>query len=193
MVLAKEAGHEAARPRPSDRRQAAQPTPDVAKVEVAGPGFINLALEPAVWHAALAPRIRGRARTTGAAPIGAARRSMSNTSRPIRPGRCMSATAAARCSAMRWPICSTSPATRSRANTTSTMPARRSTCSPARRSCATARRSARTSARSRTGSIPATISSPSAQALAARARHALLNQMPEERLAAAGAREGRSP
>ena len=60
-----------------------------------------------------------------------------------------------------------SPATTSRANITSTTPARRSTCSRARRSCATARRSARTSARSRKGFIPATISMPVGQALAA--------------------------
>ena len=48
----------------------------------------------------------------GAAAAGwpAAKRSMSNMSRPIRPGRCMSATAAARCSATRWPACWNSPA-----------------------------------------------------------------------------------
>ena len=48
----------------------------------------------------------GRGRAPSAAP-----RSTSSTSRPTRPGRCMSATAAARCSAMRWPTCSPSPAT----------------------------------------------------------------------------------
>ena len=85
-------------------------------------------------------------------------RSTSNTSRPTRPDRCMSAIAAARCSAMRWAACCSSRATTSRANITSTTPAPRSTCSRARRSCATARRSARTSARFRKGCIPATIS-----------------------------------
>ena len=49
--------------------------------------------------------------TTAAATSGRARRSTSNTSRPIRPGRCMSAIAAARCSATRSPTCSPSPAT----------------------------------------------------------------------------------
>ena len=46
---------------------------------------------------------------------------------------------------------------RSSANTTSTTPAPRSTCSPARSICAIARRSASRSGRSRTGSIPASI------------------------------------
>ena len=41
-----------------------------------------------------------------AAPtMGQGSRSMSNMSRPIRPGRCMSAIAAARCSAMHWRVC----------------------------------------------------------------------------------------
>ena len=93
-----------------------------------------------------------------AAPTAAtAKRSTSNTSRPIRPGRCMSATAAARCSAMRWRACCNSPATTSRASTTSTTPARRSTCSRARRSCAIAKRLARRSATFRKDFIPATI------------------------------------
>ena len=39
-------------------------------------------------------------------------RSTSNMSRPIRPARCMSAIAAARCSATRSRVCSTSPASR---------------------------------------------------------------------------------
>ena len=42
-----------------------------------------------------------RARTTGRARSARPKRSMSNMSRPIRPGRCMSAIAAARCSATR--------------------------------------------------------------------------------------------
>ena len=51
-----------------------------------------------------------RARPTGGARSAAARRSTSNMSRPIRPGRCMSAIAAARCSAMRCAACLHSPA-----------------------------------------------------------------------------------
>ena len=69
------------------------------------PGFINLTLKPAAWtdalHAVLAP-----APVMGAAISARASRSMSNTSPPIRPGRCMSAIAAARCSATRSPTCS---------------------------------------------------------------------------------------
>ena len=53
---------------------------------------------------------RGRRRAAGGRGLRpvrhgpAASASMSNTSRPTRRGRCMSAIAAARCSAMRWPI-----------------------------------------------------------------------------------------
>ncbi len=99
-----------------------------------------------------------RLRPTAKARSATAPRSTSNTSPPTRPGRCMSATAGARCSAMRCAACSILPATVSRANTTSTMPARRSTCSRARPICVTAKRSARSSARFRKGSIPAIIS-----------------------------------
>ena len=60
---------------------------------------------------------------------------MSNMSRPIRPGRCMSAIAAARCSATRCAACWRSRAMTSPANITSTTPARRSTCSRARPFC----------------------------------------------------------
>ena len=48
---------------------------------------------------------------------------MSNMSRPIRPGRCTWAIAAARWSAMRWPACSKQPGFASPANIMSTMPA----------------------------------------------------------------------
>ena len=131
MVLAKDAGQ---KPRELADAIAAKLRADDSstKVDVAGPGFINLTLKPAVWSDALARACSRRARITAAATSGRARRSMSNTSRPIRPGRCMSAMAAARCSATRSRTCWTSPATRSRANITSTMPARRSTCSRAR-------------------------------------------------------------
>ena len=161
MVLAKDAGK---KPRELAEAIAAKLRADplIAKVEVAGPGFINLTLKPTAWTDELRAILAAGA-DYGRSEIGQAGRSTSNMSPPIRPGRCMSAIAAARCSAMRSPTCWRSPASRSRANTTSTTPARRSTCSRARRSCATARRSARTSARSRRGSIPATISSRSAR------------------------------
>ncbi len=89
--------------------------------------------------------------------------STSSTSRRTRPARCMSAMAAARCSATRWRPCWPSRASRRRANITSTTPAPRSTCSRARPSCATARRSARRSERSPRGSTPATTSCRSAK------------------------------
>ena len=125
MVLAKDAGK---KPRELAEAIAEKLRADdlVAKVDVAGPGFINLTLKPAAWIEALAQRGAARVRNTAAATSAAACRSMSNMSRPIRPGRCMSAIAAAPCSATRWPICWPSPASRSRANITSTMPARRS-------------------------------------------------------------------
>ena len=100
-----------------------------------------------------AARVRGdvcarcwrRARITGAATLARRRpRQRRICQRQSRRGRCMSAMGAAPCSATRSPICWPSPATRSRANITSTTPARRSTCSPAPRSCATARRWAKT-------------------------------------------------
>ena len=157
MVLAKDAEDEAARARREDRGKAARRRSGRRRRGRRARLHQSDARSLQVWADVLrtdAARRRGlrqeRDRQRRA-------RSMSNTSRPIRPGRCMSAIAAARCSAMRSPICSPSPATRSRANITSTTPAPRSTCSPARPSCATARRSARTSARSRKGSIPATI------------------------------------
>ena len=156
MVLAKEAK---AKPRDLAEQIAAKLRADdlIASVDVAGPGFINLTLKPSAWSDALRTVLREgaclRAQRASARP----RRSMSNMSPPIRPGRCMSAIAAARCSATRWRACWRSPAMTSPANITSTTPARRSTCSRARLSCATARRSARTSARFRKGFIPATI------------------------------------
>ena len=132
MVLAKEAK---AKPRDLAEQIADKLRADdlIASVDVAGPGFINLTLKPhglvgcAAHRAARGRVLRAQARS--ARP----RRSMSNTSRPIRPGRCMSAIAAARCSAMRWRACCSSRAMTSRANITSTTPARRSMCSRARR------------------------------------------------------------
>ena len=61
MVLAKDAG---LKPRDLAEKIAAElgKLPEVTKTEIAGPGFINLTLDPAVWRAALArhrPRRRG--------------------------------------------------------------------------------------------------------------------------------------
>jgi arginyl-tRNA synthetase len=58
MALAKEAGF---KPRDLAERIAVElrKRPEVTKAEVAGPGFINLTLDPSVWRAALADAIRG--------------------------------------------------------------------------------------------------------------------------------------
>ena len=75
-----------------------------------GPGFVNLRLTDAFWAAQLRGHSGRRHRATASPAVGAAARpSTSNTSRPTRPGRCMSAIAAARSSATPSPTCS--PAT----------------------------------------------------------------------------------
>ena len=110
MVLAKDAGK---KPRELAEAIAEKLRADdlVAKVDVAGPGFINLDAQAACLGRGAARRAGGGRAITAAATSGRAKRSMSNTSRPIRPGRCMSGTAAARCSATRSPICWPLPAT----------------------------------------------------------------------------------
>ena len=110
MVLAKDAGK---KPRDLAEAIAAKLRADalVAKVDVAGPGFINLTLEPRAWTDSLRAVLAAGA-DYGRSHMGRARRSMSNTCRPIRPGPCMSAIAAAPCSATRWRTCSPSPALR---------------------------------------------------------------------------------
>src|SRR6476620_2655430 len=57
MALAKDAG---LKPRDLAEQIATElrKLPDVTKVEIAGPGFINLALDPAVWRQALADVVR---------------------------------------------------------------------------------------------------------------------------------------
>ncbi len=93
MVLAKGLG---LKPRDLAERiaTAVAGQPDVAAAEVAGPGFINLRLADGFWGGLVkavidAPQTYGRGRRAG-------RRPTWNTSRPIRPGRCTSATAGAR-------------------------------------------------------------------------------------------------
>jgi arginyl-tRNA synthetase len=60
MVLAKDAG---LKPRDLAAKIAAEleQRPEITKAEIAGPGFINLTLDPAVWRAALADAIRAGA------------------------------------------------------------------------------------------------------------------------------------
>ena len=86
----------------------------VAKAEVAGPGFIDLTLKPSAWIAGPCARSSRREIAMVAARRGGAAPSMSNTSPPIRPDRCMSAIAVAPCSVTRLPICWLSAATMSR-------------------------------------------------------------------------------
>ena len=78
--------------------------------------------------------------------------SMSSSARPTRPDRCMSATAAARSSAMRWPSSWRLPGSTSPASTTSTTPGRRSRSWRARSTIATSRRWATRRDRCPTGS-----------------------------------------
>ncbi len=59
-------------------------------VEVAGPGFLNFRLADTGLARGAARRRASRAPTSAAPMWARARRSTSNTSRPIRPGRCMS-------------------------------------------------------------------------------------------------------
>ena len=110
MVLAKDAGK-----KPRDLAEAIagklRADPLIDKVDVAGPGFINLTLKPTAWIAELRA-VLAAGTGYGRGNLGRPSRSTSNTSPPIRPGRCMSDTAAARCSATRSRTCSTSPATR---------------------------------------------------------------------------------
>src|SRR5258705_10920627 len=69
MALAKDAG---LKPRDLAEKIAAElgKRPEVTKTEIAGPGFINLTLDPAVWRAALADIVRAGAEY-GRSPIGA--------------------------------------------------------------------------------------------------------------------------
>jgi len=72
MVLAKDAGK-----KPRDLAEAIagklRADPLIDKVDVAGPGFINMALDPAVWRSALVDAIE-TGQSYGSSAIGAARR-----------------------------------------------------------------------------------------------------------------------
>jgi hypothetical protein len=75
---------------------------DVAETAVAGPGFLNFRLTAAFWRPAGRDDHPRRERITGGPLWVRTARSMSSMFRQIRQGRCMSAIAAARLSAMRW-------------------------------------------------------------------------------------------
>src|SRR6478752_1281394 len=71
MALAKDAG---LKPRELAEKIAAElgKLPEVTKTEIAGPGFINLTLDPAVWRKALADIVRSGA-DYGRSSIGSGR------------------------------------------------------------------------------------------------------------------------
>ena len=91
-------------------RQKLEADADIDKIEVAGPGFLNLSFRPAFWHGVVAAILKAGA-AYGRANLGRASGSTSSTSRPIPPGPFMSATGAAPCSAMRSAISCSLPAT----------------------------------------------------------------------------------
>ena len=161
MVLAKDAGR---KPRELAEAIAEKLRADalVAKVDVAGPGFINLTLKPAAWIAALRGAVQlgaqyGVSDIGGGVPVNVEYVS-ANPTGPMHVGHGRGAVfgdALRQSARLRR-------ASRSRANITSTTPAHRSTCSRARPICATARRSARTSVRFPKAFIRAITSSRSA-------------------------------
>ena len=96
--------------------------PGVERAEVAGPGFVNLFLEPAWFGEALAEALEaGRSATAREAPIPRSG-SRSRWSPRTRPGRSRSPLPATAPTATRSRACSRSPATRSSASTTTTTP-----------------------------------------------------------------------
>ena len=84
---------------------------DIAKVEVAGPGFLNLSFHPGFWQGVVKAILERRGRPLAAAISAGASASTWSTSRSTRPGRCTSATGAALPSAMPCAISCSSPAT----------------------------------------------------------------------------------
>jgi arginyl-tRNA synthetase len=94
MALAKEAG---LKPRELAERLAAElaKRPEITKVEIAGPGFINMTLEPSVWRQALHDAILagpdyGRSDIGGAEPINVEYVS-ANPTGPMHVGHCRGA------------------------------------------------------------------------------------------------------
>ena len=100
----------------------------LARFEVAGPGFLNLFLSDD-WHVDALGYVLGAGDAFGAGGARPRSGSTSSSSRPTRPGRCTSGTRATPPTATRWPGCWRSPATTSRASSTSTTTARRSCAS----------------------------------------------------------------
>jgi arginyl-tRNA synthetase len=94
MALAKDAG---LKPRDLAERIVAElrKRPEVTKADIAGPGFINLTLDPSVWRAALADAIRagtdyGRSDIGGGRPVNVEYVS-ANPTGPMHVGHCRGA------------------------------------------------------------------------------------------------------
>jgi arginyl-tRNA synthetase len=94
MALAKDAG---LKPRDLAEKVAAElrKLPDVTKTEIAGPGFINLTLDPAVWRTALAAIVRdgaeyGRSSVGAGKPVNVEYVS-ANPTGPMHVGHCRGA------------------------------------------------------------------------------------------------------
>ena len=94
MALAKDAG---LKPRDLAEKIAAElgKRPEVTKTEIAGPGFINLTLDPAVWRAALADIVRagaeyGRSNIGAGKPVNVEYVS-ANPTGPMHVGHCRGA------------------------------------------------------------------------------------------------------
>ena len=164
--------------RREDRGRAARRRRMSTKVEVAGPGFINLTLEPAALARRAAPRdpasrrgLRPRRPSATASKVNVEYVS-ANPTGPMHVGHCRGAVFGdALANLLAFAGFDGHARILHQRRRRAGRRAR-----PLGVSCATARRSARTSARSRTGSIPATISSRSAQALAARVRRRAARQ-----------------
>ena len=104
--------------------------PRVAKLEVAGAGFINIRLAAGAKHAAVS-RVLAEGAAYGHAPRCASRRkSWWSSSPPTPPALCTSATVGRRRSATPSPRSSKRKGTPSAASSTTTTPAPRSTTSP---------------------------------------------------------------
>ncbi len=97
----------------------ASPPPHVTSVEVAGPGFVNFHLADSWLHDVLGDVVDQG--VDGYARLALGRRGAGQRrvrERQSRPDRSTPATAAARPMAIRWPACSSGPATRWPARTT---------------------------------------------------------------------------
>ena len=134
---------------------------DVDQAEVAGPGFINVRLQPHVFQGVLRaalsdPAAFAHGGVAAGAPVNVEYVS-ANPTGPMHVGHGRGAVFATR-----WPVSSPSSVGRSPRNITSTTPARRSTSSAARRCSDTARRWARRST-PKPSITPATTSCPSAR------------------------------